>query len=149
MPILGDPAVRSVHCGRRHRQRRGYRGDRLRLDGEGKEGVLAYHDPCMLGRKMGVYDAPRALIQAATGSGPQELFHNRALAECCGAGAATFLAEPEAALKVAGVRLERARETGAATLVTACQNCKTLFQEAVAGEMQVLDLVELAARHLV
>mgnify|MGYP001107567573 CR=1 FL=1 len=46
------------------------REGRLRLDGEGKEGVLAYHDPCMLGRKMGVYDAPRALIQAATGSGP-------------------------------------------------------------------------------
>ena len=120
---------------------------RLRLDDQGEEGSVGYHDPCMLGRKMGVYDAPRALIRAVTGSAPREVVHNRALAECCGAGAATFLVEPDVARRVAAVRLARAREAGVTTLVTACQNCKALLQEAAAGALQVVDVVELAARH--
>ncbi|HNS50197.1 MAG TPA: (Fe-S)-binding protein [Anaerolineae bacterium] len=120
---------------------------RLRLDGREEEGCVGYHDPCMLGRKMGVYDAPRALIRAVTGSAPQELVHSGALAECCGAGAATFLVEPDVARRVAAVRLERAREAGVTTLVTACQNCRAALQEAAAGALQVVDLAELVARH--
>jgi len=122
---------------------------RLKLDGRAAAGGLGYHDPCQLGRKMGVYDAPRALIEAATGSAPRELFHSRALAECCGAGAAAFLAEPAVARRVARVRLERAVEAGVTTLVTACQNCKALLREAAGDEIQVVDLAELAAWHLV
>lgn len=122
---------------------------RLKLDGRGEEAGLGYHDPCQLGRKLGVYDAPRALIQAAAGSAPRELFHSRALAECCGAGAAAFLAEPGVARQVARVRLERAAEAGVTTLVTACQNCKALLQEAAGDEIGVIDLAELIARHIV
>jgi Fe-S oxidoreductase len=115
------------------------------------EGVVGYHDPCMLGRKMGVYDAPRAVIEAATGAAPVELLHSRALAECCGAGSITSLVEPEIARRVASVRLERAGERGTEVLVTACQNCKALFLEAADSNengVQVLDLVELVAQRI-
>jgi Fe-S oxidoreductase len=122
---------------------------RLKLDGASNGESLGYHDPCMLGRKMGVYDSPRSLIEAATGLPPIELFHNKELAECCGAGAATFLVEPGVAQRVARLRLEQAAEAGAAMLVTACQNCKTIIQDAAGREgVRALDLVELVAQHL-
>lgn len=121
----------------------------LKLNGRTVSSSIGYHDPCMLGRKMSVYDAPRSLIQEITGQPPIELFHNKELAECCGAGSATFLFEPEAARKVGQLRLDRAKEAGITTLVTACQNCKTVLKEAAKGEdVQVVDLTELVARNL-
>jgi len=122
---------------------------RLRLDGRGEGASLGYHDPCMLGRKMGVYQDPRALIHAAIGSAPVELFHNRELAECCGAGAATFLVEPAVAQRVGRMRMERAADASVSVLVTACQNCKTLLQGAEGGsKIEVMDISELVVRHL-
>ena len=122
---------------------------RLKLDSKPEETSLGYHDPCMLGRKMSVYEPPRNLIEAATGQSPVELFHEKELAECCGAGAVTYLVEPEVSRKIARLRLERAAEAGTPTLVTACQNCKMVLQDAARGsDVHVLDLVELVARHL-
>ncbi len=122
---------------------------KLKLDSVQENGKLGYHDPCMLGRKMGVYDAPRNLIKAVSGRLPIELFHNKVQAECCGAGTAIFQVEPEVARKVASNRLEKAKEAGIDTLVTACQNCKTNLRDATPREgIRVLDLIELVAQHL-
>jgi hypothetical protein len=30
----------------------------IKLNARGKDGTMSHHDPCMLGRKMGAYDAP-------------------------------------------------------------------------------------------
>lgn len=121
---------------------------RLKLNPTAHEGVLSYHDPCQLGRKMGVYEAPRQLIEAASGSPPAEMFHSRELAECCGAGSAMMLTDPETALKVARVRLDRAAENNTRTLVTACQNCKTALVGANGGQINILELSEFLAAHL-
>jgi Fe-S oxidoreductase len=122
---------------------------RLKLDRVQENGKIGFHDPCMLGRKMGVYDAPRDLIKAVSGRIPIELFHNKEQAECCGAGTAIFQVEPDVARKVASNRLERVREAGVETLVTACQNCKTNLRDANQREgLRVMDLVELVAQHL-
>ncbi len=118
-------------------------------EGETLDGV-GYHDPCMLGRKLAVYDPPRLLIEATTGRAPLELFHNKRLAECCGAGATTHMVAPVVANKVARKRLESVAETGASQLVTACPNCKILFREASDGdELQILDLIEFIAQRMV
>ena len=121
---------------------------RLRLTQQAHGGILSYHDPCQLGRKMGVYDAPRQLIEAACGSPPAELFHSRELAECCGAGSAMLLTDPETALKVARARLDRAVENKTRTLVTACQNCKTALAGANDGQINILELSEFLAAFL-
>jgi Fe-S oxidoreductase len=100
---------------------------------------------------MGVYDAPRNLIEAATGAPAAELFHNRALAECCGAGSVMHLTNPGTALEVAKVRLERVAEQKTETLVTACQNCKAILAQASSqngNNLQVMDLSEFLALHL-
>ena len=110
-----------------------------------------YHDPCQLGRKMREYDASRDLIEGITGSAPRELFHTREKAECCGAGSAMVLTDPDLTARVSRKRLETLREIGPATLITACQNCKTAFSSALAGDgdrVRVLDIAEMVAMSL-
>jgi len=113
--------------------------------------AAGYHDPCHLGRKLGIFDEPRKLIRSATGSVPLELFHNRESAECCGAGSVMLVTEPELARKVARRRMENVRQEGIKTLITACGNCKTLLlgaEEAVKGGIAVMDIAELVAAAL-
>jgi glycolate oxidase len=113
--------------------------------------TFCYHDPCQLGRNMQEYDAPRSLIERATGQAPLELFHNREHAECCGAGSIMFLTDPDIAQKVAKKRLERVEETQAGIMVTACQNCKTNLDTAQTGMencVRVMDLAELLASRI-
>ncbi len=109
---------------------------------------VCYHDPCQLGRKKGVFDAPRKLIEAATGSPPLELFHNREKAECCGAGSAMYVTDPSLSRRIADKRIERMREIDSSVVVTACQNCKTSFLGASSNggpAIRAVDLVELLA----
>jgi glycolate oxidase len=124
--------------------------EKLILDQGNREvSAVCYHDPCQLGRNMGEYDAPRSLIQSATGQAPLELFHNKALAECCGAGSVMFLTDPDIAAKVAKKRVERVDETQAEIVITACQNCKmNLVSAQDEAEKQVMDITELIASKL-
>ena len=122
---------------------------RLRQDPDGVQ--AAYHDPCQLGRSMGIYEQPRHLIAAATGTAPLELFHNREVAECCGGGGLMHRTQPEISRQVARARLERVIESGANTLVTACQDCKTAFlnaQEGSSSQVKIVDLSELLSSSL-
>lgn len=109
---------------------------------------VSYHDPCQLGRKMCEFDSPRKLIEKITGELPTELFHNREKAECCGAGAVMFLTEPELSKGISKMRLERAKEEQVEILVTACQNCKTVFVNANENQknsIKILDIAEFIA----
>ncbi len=50
------------------------------------EAMVAFHDPCYLGRVNGVFDEPRALLAAIPGIELVEMAHNRANSLCCGGG---------------------------------------------------------------
>ena len=107
---------------------------------------ISYHDPCQLGRNMGIFDAPRELIKTISGNSPIELFHNRSEAECCGAGSVMHLTNPDIALKTARKRIENALEENSKIIVTACHNCKKILAEAsikLNAGIKVLDMVEL------
>ncbi|MCL5987053.1 MAG: (Fe-S)-binding protein [Actinobacteria bacterium] len=120
----------------------------LRLTQDSTLSAVSYHDPCQLGRNMGIYEAPRELINAITGRSPIELFHNRGDAECCGSGSVMYLTHPDISTKVAQKRIENALEENAKIVVTACPNCKNIFTRAscgMDGDIRVIDIVELMA----
>ena len=112
---------------------------------------VCYHDPCQLGRKMGIYDVPRDLIKAVTGCPPLELFHSKSEAECCGAGSVMHLTDPAVTMKMAQKRLESALEEKAKILVTACPNCKSVLVRAgkkMKCDIKILDIAEFVRSSL-
>ena len=109
------------------------------------QGRVAYHDPCHLSRKLGVTQAPRALVQAATGTAPIELPWAAQGGWCSGGGGLLPRTAPDTARSIAAELLDQVREAGADTVVTACPRCHAQLSAAAAepGAIQVIDLVEL------
>ncbi len=90
---------------------------------------IAYHDPCYLGRYRSVYDAPRRLLTAATGSPPIELARMKQHSSCCGAGGLLPITYPETARAITQERVLEFRRTGADLLVTSCPTCVDRFRQ--------------------
>jgi len=113
--------------------------------------IVGYHDPCQLGRKLGVYEAPRNVILAATGKPPVELIHNRAGAECCGGGGAMILTNHELVTRIATLRLKAAMQERVDILVSSCPTCKTalgMARDQQGMNIDLVDIVEMAAMAL-
>jgi Fe-S oxidoreductase len=90
-------------------------------------GKVTYHDPCMLGRRLDIYEEPRSIVRAIPGAELAELPRSRANALCCGGGGMAWWAYPDYARWVAGERLYEAAWSGAERLVTACPQCQWML----------------------
>jgi heterodisulfide reductase subunit D len=109
---------------------------------EGEKVKVSYHDPCMLGRGLGVYEPPREVLSYLKGVELVEMKRNRENNFCCGAKAVGeyFADFPE---ETAGERIREFKETGADLLITACPYCKEIFQKVLGEEnTRVRDLIE-------
>jgi heterodisulfide reductase subunit D len=107
---------------------------------------VTYHDPCDLGRKSGIYDAPRAIINSIPGMTLHEMVNNREDAMCCGGGGDIAMTEADVVEDIAERRLAQATATGAEAIASACQQCKrTLLQAArkTKTRIKVFDVTEL------
>ncbi len=93
--------------------------DELALDG--LDETVTYQDPCRLGRYQGIYEEPRALIEA-TGANLVEMRKSRANAVCCGSVGWVSCGQCAKGIQVA--RLREAQAAGAAALITACPKCR-------------------------
>ena len=80
----------------------------------------AWHDPCNLGRRLGLYDEPRRILGSIPGVEMVELPRSGHNALCCGNGGMAAYADPGYAEWVAKERVFEAESTGADRLVTAC-----------------------------
>lgn len=110
-----------------------------------------YHDPCRLGRREGVFDEPREVLEAIPGLELLEFERARKNALCCGGGGSVFFWEPEFARWVTTERLFEAEHVGAEAIVTACPICVRMFEDAIAdgkSKMKVYDLAEILAKAL-
>ena len=81
---------------------------------------LRYHDACQLGRGLGRYEEPRAVLARLTGAPPAELPRQREHAECSGAGGLLPATMPQTSRAIADARIEEHREAGGGTMVSAC-----------------------------
>jgi heterodisulfide reductase subunit D len=107
---------------------------------------VTYHDPCVMGRHMGIYDEPRATIRAVPGVELVEMYSNREHALCCGAGGGTLSAFTDLAGDVAVERLQQAAAAGATHVVSSCPTCVVNLRRSVskAGlNLAVTDIVDL------
>jgi Fe-S oxidoreductase len=125
---------------------------RSKIGTKRKEKVtVSYHDPCILGRGLGIYEAPRRLITYFEGVTLLELRRNRSNSYCCGAGDGTRgKAFPKYSEWVARERFEEFKKTGAAILITCCPYCQEMFQKTLVPKEKgkVKDLIEFVNERL-
>jgi Fe-S oxidoreductase len=122
------------------------------------EATVTYHDPCYLGRHNGVYDAPRAVVDAVEGLTKVEMSRCRNHGFCCGAGGARFYMEERIGKRVNHERIDEALALQPDYVSTACPFCLAMLDDAVqdkagrgdipAGSVQVVDVSQLLARSL-
>ncbi|MBI5483563.1 MAG: (Fe-S)-binding protein, partial [Deltaproteobacteria bacterium] len=123
---------------------------KLKLDKTTSEmGTTVFHDSCYLGRHNDVYDAPREVIEAATGSAPGEMERNRNNAFCCGAGGGRMWMEEHTGERINITRVKEALEEKPDTICVACPYCMTMFEDGLkdvkADNVKVRDVAEVMA----
>jgi Fe-S oxidoreductase len=118
---------------------------RHRLEAAAHGAALRWHDPCQLGRGMGRYDEPRAVLSRLSGRAPLEFQRARREGECSGGGGLLPATRPESARGIAEARVAEHRALGGGVLVTGCAQSLRRFRRA--GE-PAEDIVSLVARAL-
>jgi Fe-S oxidoreductase len=106
--------------------------------------TTTYHDPCHLGRHMGIYDLPRNILYKI--SDFSEMQTNREAAMCCGAGGGLRKGFPELSLEMAKNRVKEAEDLNVEFLVSTCPFCFRNLSDAIDeldSDMVMIDLVEL------
>ena len=119
------------------------RQGRLRVSYSAEQS-FTYHDPCELGRGSGIYDEPRAVIEAIGQLLEPE--HNRKNAYCCGSSVANTAISDGQQLTIAREVAAELDSTGAETVVTACPQCKKAIVRG--SKRKVMDLSEIVAQNL-
>ena len=123
----------------------------LRLIREGKimvagsDQIVTWHDPCELGRGLGIYNEPRALVGKVAIL--KEAKQKKKNALCCGGSVANLSLNLGQENAVASDAASVYAATGAETLVTGCPQCKDSFKRN--SPVPVRDVAELVADRLV
>jgi heterodisulfide reductase subunit D len=127
--------------------------DRLMQEGQLQVGsfhrTVTYHDPCDLGRKSDVFDAPRRVLQQIPDLTLVEMQEIRENSHCCGGGGNLESHNPELSQDVARERVEQAAATGAEVIVSACQQCERTLSNAARGakiRIRVMDINEVVLK---
>jgi succinate dehydrogenase/fumarate reductase iron-sulfur protein len=110
---------------------------------------VAYHDPCFLGKRNDIFDAPRQILQSISGLELVEMKRTKQSSFCCGGGAGrvwTEEAQPEKRPCVD--RVKEALDLGVDVIATACPYCITTLEDAVKvldveNKIAVKDVLEL------
>lgn len=93
---------------------------------EAKKVVVAYHDPCFLGRGLGIYEAPRQVLGYLDGVTLVEMRRNREQSFCCGARSLGNYFDGFSE-ETAKTRIREFLDTRADVLITACSYCNDIF----------------------
>jgi Fe-S oxidoreductase len=113
---------------------------------------LTYHDSCYMGRYRDVIQEPRAALKAVGGR-LIEMEKSGYDSFCCGAGGGRILCEETIGTRINLERVRMAASTGAATLVSNCPFCLTMFEDGIKTSglekrLVVKDLAEVIVEHI-
>lgn len=100
------------------------RDGRIRLDKEKNRETVTLHDPCNLVREGGVIEEQRYVLHHATTTFVEMEPHGIDNFCCGGGGGQLSMSEyGDRRMKIAELKAEQIRRTGATTVVTPCHNC--------------------------
>ena len=110
---------------------------------------VVYHDPCALGRKNDIYEAPREVLGSIPGLDLLEVENfSRSLSVCCGAGSGGLWMEWDKDERIADVRMKQLIGTGADVIAVACPYCLQMLEEtakSMGHDIPVMDIAEILA----
>ncbi len=110
---------------------------------------IIYHDPCELGRGLGIYDEPREVLEAIPGILVLEYDDKRENSKCCGGGGGMFGVYSDLSMAIAARKLKEALKMGAKALVSSCPACMLNFKYAAINyeiPIEVLDLSQVVEK---
>ncbi|NIE70503.1 (Fe-S)-binding protein [Pantoea sp. Acro-807] len=112
-----------------------------------KGGSVTWHDPCYLGRYNGEYASPRELL-AELGIKLSEMDRSGFRSRCCGGGGGAPITDIPGERRIADMRMEDAKQTGAELIAVGCQQCTAMLEGVVGPRPEVKDIAELVAEVL-
>lgn len=101
---------------------------------------IAYHDPCELGRGLGVYEEPRELLNLA--GNLVKSSSDRANSLCCGGSLGITNISQEQRNVIASITLSEIGADKANIVATACPLCKKTFKSA-SENIKIADISEI------
>ena len=107
------------------------REGRIKVDKSKTTQTATYHDPCQIARNGGVIDEARYIISHLAADF-REMVDDPRYNWCCGGGGGLVALGEETLdfrMKSSRVKAEQVMATGAALLVTACENCHTQLSQ--------------------
>lgn len=118
--------------------------------------LITYHDPCHLGRGLGLFDGTRDLLKNL-GVHFVEMEHHHRESLCCGAGGGVRGFYPKFSRDMARTRVKEAEAVKADILLTDCLSCKHNLKQGIPSEIQLrvmttaeylFERIELGTLHL-
>ncbi|RKX71015.1 hypothetical protein DRP53_03035 [candidate division WOR-3 bacterium] len=111
------------------------------------ERKVVYHDPCTLGRQLGIYEEPRRVLMSIPGLELLEVpYFNRGYSICCGGGSLGLWYEWSKDERLCDYRIRQIVATGAEVIAVACPYCLQMFEETLKSmdlEIKVMDITEI------
>jgi len=107
----------------------------------GNGGAVRWHDPCKLGRGLGLYDEPRALLGRALGRAPDEFARRRDAAVCSGAGGLVPVTMPDLSARMTDTRVDEHRRLGGGLIVTGCASSLSRLRDAGADVEDIVTIL--------
>jgi len=116
-------------------------------------GKLVFHDPCYLGRHNDIYDAPRDIIEKATGKAPSEMERHHRKSFCCGAGGGRMWMEETVGTRINRTRVREALNENPDVISVSCPYCLIMFEDGLKDEkvfekVKVKDIAEIVSEGL-
>ncbi len=112
-----------------------------------ESGPIGYHDPCVLSRKLHIYDEAYNLLATIFQEQFKEITYSKEQTHCCGFGGLVNIANHQLADAIATKRLAEFQDEGIQTIITSCPTCLYGFQKNNPElTFELFDLVEIVSK---
>lgn len=126
---------------------------KLKFPGGATFGTVVYHDPCELGRHLGIYEAPRTILKAIPNLNLVELEKNRENAMCCGGGGLVGACDKNFSIAQAQRKIIEVLGKKPDIFITSCPACFDTLEGArgtlePAQQLKIKDIFKIIAEAL-